>query len=285
MKNIVMATDLTSSSDRAMERAIKLARENNATLSIIHVIENYKDKKLQNSLNGEAYNLIKKYLVGYKYHEEIDINIQVRSSKDNYSAILNYAHEVKADLIVMGMHGKAKFKDLFIGTTIERVISHSPKPVLMVKNKPIAPYKKIVSGIDYSTVSRSALRFAAKLSPKPDIMIVHSYNVVLGYPTASDYAIEIIEQTESTQRHLIQKFAETENNYLKKNHPSFIDHISYKFDTGSASQLIMSEAKKRKADLIAVGTHGSSMLAINKLGGYAKDILQNPPCDVLVVKE
>lgn len=285
MKNIVLATDLTSMSDRAMERAIKLAQENNAKLSIIHVIPNYKDKKLQASLNGEAYNLIKRYLKNYKSDKNLNIDIQVHNSNDNYSAILDYATNTKADLIVVGMHGKAKFKDLFVGTTVERVIRNSMKPVLMVKNKPISPYKKIVAGIDYSPAPRNALRFAAMLSPAPDIMVLHAYNVIIAYPTASDFAVEIIDKTEETQRHILQKFVEIENTYLKKKHPAMIDHISYKLESGSGYDLIIKEAKKRKADLITIGAHGASMLTPSKLGGYAHDILQNPPCDVLVVKE
>ena len=75
-------------------------------------------------------------------------------------------NKIKTDLIIMGMHSKAKFRDLFVGTTVERVVRKGVLwPVLIVKNKPTGPYKNIVAAIDFAPGSKSALRTGYGIVP------------------------------------------------------------------------------------------------------------------------
>jgi len=49
--------------------------------------------------------------------------------------IIRVALEIRADLIVMGSHGRTGFKRLLLGSVAERVIGQAPCPVLVVKKK------------------------------------------------------------------------------------------------------------------------------------------------------
>ena len=60
---------------------------------------------------------------------------------DPFDGILRTAGVVQADLIVMGAHRKQLLRDIFVGTTIERVIRTGPYPVLMVNNEVKQPYR------------------------------------------------------------------------------------------------------------------------------------------------
>src|SRR3546814_1016757 len=53
---------------------------------------------------------------------------------DVFSGILRWAEEIDADLIVVGPH-RRQFRDAFIGTTAERTIAHSQRPVLMARSE------------------------------------------------------------------------------------------------------------------------------------------------------
>src|SRR3546814_12334210 len=57
---------------------------------------------------------------------------------DVFSGILRWAEELDADLIVVGPH-RRQFRDAFIGTTAERTIAHSQRPVLMAAGVPYGP--------------------------------------------------------------------------------------------------------------------------------------------------
>jgi universal stress protein E len=48
---------------------------------------------------------------------------------------LRMAADINTDLIVMGAHRKQFLRDVFVGTTVERVIRTGPYPVLMVNNE------------------------------------------------------------------------------------------------------------------------------------------------------
>jgi nucleotide-binding universal stress UspA family protein len=50
-------------------------------------------------------------------------------------AIIMFAQAKKANLIVLGSHGRTGLRKLLMGSTVERVIGQSPVPVLVVKKK------------------------------------------------------------------------------------------------------------------------------------------------------
>ena len=79
---------------------------------------------------------------------------------DPFDGILKTAAEVNADLIVMGSHRKQLLLDIFIGTTIERVIRKGSFPVLMVNHEAQRKYENVVAAIDMSDASANAVRVA-----------------------------------------------------------------------------------------------------------------------------
>lgn len=285
MKNILLATDLEANSDRAMERALKTAEQQKASLYIIHVIPAYKKRPMGEAFKKDAEQLIKAVLADeFPQYKHVDVQIEVVDSKEAYSKILEYADKIKADLIVMGLHGKTKFRDLFVGTTVERVIRKGRRPVLMVKNKAIVPYDNIISGIDLAPASRNALRLALELFPKADFDIVHTYPLPHTGALAHQYAIQVFDSYRESHEEAMSAFTNTEENYYSKKYnktKKFNIHIS----EGSPLKEILKVAKKRSADLITIGAHGKSMITPSKIGGVAEDILSNPPCDILIVKE
>ncbi len=285
MKKILLATDLTVNSDRAMERALKLAVGTRAKLHIINVMPAYKAKGFGTTFKKDTEDLIKGYIFDYKDSEHIDITITAIQSREPFAEILGYAQKIKADLIVMGMHGKAKFPDLFVGTTIERVARKGAQPILMVKNKPTGPYQSILAGVDFAPASRAALRMAMEIAPQGVFSAVHTYQVAVAYPTMANYAIEAYAHTEETNKKAMDAFLKTEISHFKKEHNGKTKRLSGKMVEGAAYETLVKEARKAKADLIAIGAHGGPVLTPSKLGGAAEYILAHPPCDVLVVRE
>lgn len=286
MKKILLATDLEASSDRAMERALKTAQQQDAELHILHVIPKYKNKPLPKMFKQQAEELIKAVLADeFPTYKNLKIKIEVIISSEPYAEILQYADKIKAELIIMGIHSKVKFRDLFVGTTIERVIRLGRKPVLMVKNKAIVPYDNIVSGIDLAPASRNALRIAMDLYPKATFDLVHTYPVPHTGALAYQYAVEVFDSYKESHQKEMAAFKHTEESYFSKNHNDAKKQLNVHIDEGSPLKEILKIAKQKSADLLTIGAHGKSMMTPSKLGGVAEDILANPPCDVLIVKE
>ncbi len=287
MKNILLATDLTPNADRALARAIKLASEASAQLHVIHVVPPYpfkKTKQLTQSLKEELEDIINKHVKAHRGASNLKPNIMVVQAVDNYLEILKHAHKIKADLVVMGMHGKSKFRDLFVGTTIERVIRKGLKPVLMVKNIPADSYQDVLCGTDFSPGSRAALRVATDIAPNADFHLIHSYEVPYYAEATYEYVVSKALVEEKHQKDM-DNFLKQEIAYFKKQHPNARAQISGKLVPGVAHKVLVKKSKSLKADLLTIGAHGQVgfVLPSSKLGGSAQEILINPPCDVLVV--
>ncbi len=203
---------------------------------------------------------------------------------DNYLEILKHAHKIKADLVVMGMHGKSKFQDLFVGTTIERVIRKGLKPVLMVKNISVDSYQDILCGIDFSPGSRAALRVATDIAPNADFHLIHAYEVPYYAEATYEYVVSKALVEEKHQKNM-DDFLKQEIAYFKTQHPKSRAEISGKLVPGIVHKALVKKVKSLKADLLTIGAHGQVgfVLPSSKLGGSAQEILINPPCDVLVV--
>jgi len=145
---ILAATDLTPASTPAIEKAIKIARENGAKLLIVHV---YRPPHLTQAES-----------VGPGVYEEWDANLRanaerglqpfIESSRRQlvdaqplalpgipHKAILEAAMQNGIDLLVMGTHGRSGVSRLLLGSVAARVISSARCPVLTVRGHMKAP--------------------------------------------------------------------------------------------------------------------------------------------------
>ena len=276
MKNILLATDLTSNSDRAMERALKIAKEHKAKLHIVHVALSYTGPECTE-------HLIHGYLYDYKDSSYVETEITAKQGGEVFLEILDSANTNKIDLIIMGMHGKEKFRDLFVGTTVERVICKGIKPVLMVKEKPAGPYQSVMAAVDFTRESRSALRVSMELAPNAVFCAIHVYK------TPAYYGDELVhihnqEDTEEAKQKVMNAFLGTERGHFSNEHDGEEKRLSGNIVEGLVTDTLMGKAKTLKADLITIGTRGQAGF-IPKLGRIEGDILSDPPCDVLVATE
>lgn len=177
MKNILLATDLASETDRAFGRAIRLASTMSAKLHILHVCAPNSafgnSPRSVNTFKLQARGSLERNIAGNQNLFELQPSISVIEGREPFVEIIKLADSVDAELIVMGMHGKSKLSDLFIGTTIEKVIRKSDRPVLMVKDKPVGEYTTLLIGTDFSAECGKALQITQALSPSGSIHLVY----------------------------------------------------------------------------------------------------------------
>lgn len=282
MKNILLATDLATETNRALGRSVKLASALAAKLHIVHVCPLYSfsnKKKNVLSLKQDAEEGLRNSLAAAaKGRKKLQSSITVIEGGETFAEIINHAKKVKAELIVMGIHGKVKLLDMFVGTTIERVIRKGMTPVLMVRDKPRDQYGNVLVGTDFSIGSTQAFHMALEMAPKGIFHLVHSYIYVGGH--MARYMEDVLEDLANDK---LEKFVKNNRNLLKKYK---ITPKNFHFGTvkGEPHSCLLDAAIKGKADLIAIGTHSNISLMPYKIGGTARDILSDPPCDVLVAK-
>src|SRR5688572_10278430 len=159
---ILAATDLSIRSHRALRRAGLLAQTNEAELTLVHVVDEDQPAELVEIETRE---------VGRILDEQINIVPELRGLRcrrtvttgDPFAGILRTAESTKADLIVMGSHRKQLLRDIFVGTTVERVIRTGPYPVLMANDEAKWSYRTALAAVDMSEPSAHAIRRARQL--------------------------------------------------------------------------------------------------------------------------
>jgi nucleotide-binding universal stress UspA family protein len=150
IQNILYTTDLSPNSDYAYRYAINSAKQHDANIIILHVLETLSDSMLA---------MLSSDLVGAqreKISEEAVVQIQdrlklfcekeLKNDPDclkrvtsvevlrGYPAevILREVEKLNCDMIVMGSHGKGLISQTFLGSVTKRVLRRSRKPVLIV---------------------------------------------------------------------------------------------------------------------------------------------------------
>ncbi|MEL6964517.1 MAG: universal stress protein [Pseudomonadota bacterium] len=279
MKKLLMATDLSARSDRALERAVRLAIDHNGHLTVVHVVDEDLPAPLADAQKSAAEQAIHEHLDDLTSNNGMTISIEVPFGRA-YVDILEMAEKTDADMIVLGVHRNDSFKDMFRGTTAERVIRAGNAPVLLVKDRVRTSYQQIMVGIDFSVYSRRAVEFAIRFVPAGHFHLVHAYDMPFSsLLPGREKRHEISKQHELQFQEMV---AEEMAAFL-----STVDATGPRLETvmeqGVVLDVIQRQVDGLKPDLLVVGTHGRTGVVHALLGSVANDLLKDPPCDVLAV--
>ena len=279
MKSLLVATDLSVRSDRAMVRAVDLARTHGAALSIVHVVDDALPSETAEAQATAARIAIHQHLKDLTDGERLDVSVHVTFGRA-FSGILEALEKSEAQLVVMGTHREDTFKDMFRGTTAERVIRAGNCPVLVAIERGKQPYKRVVVGVDFSVYSRRAVEFAVDFAPTATFHLVHAYDVPFkGFLYGSKRSGE----TDADARGF-ERVVETEMATFLDSVDAGTAHFEQLIAEGQASHILHREIDRLKPDLLVIGTHGRTGVAHAVLGSIAEEMLALPPCDVLAVK-
>ena len=281
MHSILLATDLGSNSDRALERALKLSKESGACLHILHVLPDDKINPVREEQEESTKRLIKAYTDEYKDSDNSNIVIKTVRGKKPHLEITQYASDQDVDLIVMGTHGASKFRDLFLGTTVERALVESSVPVLMVKSKPVGSYKNVLCGIDFAPASKKAFRAATTITPTAVFEIIYAYqNTVMPLNALLIENVGAYSLNEEEREERMVKFINEETEIYKKHNSAALPiKLQYHFLNSDPYRALIEEAEKRNPDLICVGAHSEPL---SKIGPVTNSLMDDPPCDLLI---
>jgi universal stress protein A len=141
-ETILVAVDFSDSSDNAFQRALLMAKQIDARLIVLHVVNEPIDirgyyvspisfEKLDREIEEGAKKMMdtfcQKYLNDFENYESVIVSGQP------HEQIISQATEKNADLIVLGTHGRSGFDHVLFGSTAEKVVRKSPYPVLTIR--------------------------------------------------------------------------------------------------------------------------------------------------------
>ncbi|MDO8875947.1 MAG: universal stress protein [Pseudolabrys sp.] len=281
MRQIVAATDFSTRSQRALRRAGLLARQTTAELTLVHVVDDDQPEALVDVEQREANKFLNEQIGSLAELRDVRCRAVVTTG-EAFDAILRTAKSASADLIVMGSHRKQILRDIFIGTTIERVIRTGPYPVLMVNTDTEHPYRHVIAGVDLSEPSTHAIKTAKVLDLVNDsnLTVVHAFIAVAkGKLYAANAPQDQIEGYVARER---MQASEELFSFLKAQGLGGA-RWSYRIVEGGAFEVISRVAKETVADLVVIGTHGRSGIVKMLVGSVAEEVLRGLDIDILAV--
>lgn len=142
-KRILVPVDGSAAAKRGLTEAIKLARGQRATLRLLHVVDeavlaSYPEPYLFGAEMVEALEqqgrkvLAKAEAVARRARVNVDSVLHTQMARVA-DVIVKQARTWRADLVVLGTHGRRGIDRLLMGSDAELVVRNSPVPVLLVR--------------------------------------------------------------------------------------------------------------------------------------------------------
>ncbi|MAM11635.1 MAG: hypothetical protein CML23_14480 [Rhizobiaceae bacterium] len=281
MKEILLATDFSERSDRALRRATLLARQLGTSLSIVHVVDDDQPRRIVDSERDAASTLLRELQSTVQNVDGIPCETRIVLA-DPFAGIARAAEEALPDLLVIGPHRRQALRDVFVGTTAERTIRSVRCPVLMVNAPPVGSYNHVMLTTDLSEGAEHAANVCKMLgiARGAKVSIVHVFDTPALH-LAMSHAISAVAR---------QAYLEDERKQASRDLSAFVKSVDWRSIRQDVRQLqnspaeeILTASREESADLVVVGTHGRSGLARYLLGSVAEEVLRKADRDVLAV--
>ncbi len=142
LSSLLVPIDFSENSLKALRLAKEVARGTSATIHLLHVVEpvvypadwSYAQvgfADIEQELFDNAEKELK-VLAGELESEGFQVQHSVRRGRAS-DEICSYAAENNVSIVTIGTHGRSGFEHFLFGSTTERVLRHSPCPVLSVR--------------------------------------------------------------------------------------------------------------------------------------------------------
>lgn len=281
MQQIMVATDFSERSDRALRRATLLARAVGAALTLVHGVDDDKPRRTVERERIDAEALLVELTATLREVDGVSSEMRVMLAEAS-EAILRAVREAKPDLLVIGPHRRQIFRDVFVGTTAERTIRAAGCPTLMVNAAPVGAYRHVLLTTDLSAGSKESIAAYLRLdlAKQARHSILHVFDapmlrLVLAHEIPEDdKAAHLADQRASAASQLQDFLATTEAARFSP----ILRH-----EETSASREILTAAAEVGADLVVLGTQGKKGLERFFLGSVAERVLRDAAVDVLAI--
>lgn len=279
LDHILLGQDFSETSSNTLDSAIILAKAFESKITPIYV--------LPDDIVSEKAKMLLKEAAGLKLKETIqkieDQNIETGDALMRHGspidAISRAAVEVNSNLLVLGAGDSSKKQNFKLGTTTERIIQKSEKPVFVIKENLTLSISKILCPVDFSLASERALTNAIIMAKafKAHLTILS----VCETSATSWFVTSEMKNAEDKARFTEHKTKF--ENFLKGFSLSGLDW-SPDITLGSPSTEILKTISNKSIDLLVMGTAGRTGLGRLMLGSVTEKVIREVPCSFMTLK-
>lgn len=288
LRSVLVPVDLTALSDRVLGRLARLPMAEEARLTLLHVVPGALSRRQQRAAARDARRTLAEEALHLRESLPgscaIETVVKVGAAAREIAASANAA---RCELIVMGRGGGRGLRDVVLGSTAERVIRQTRRPVLAVRLPARAAYREPAVALDFDRAAPGVIQLLLRIvpAPRPPITAIHVFDVAYGPAYPSLFEADDDAHVAALEREACAKLTKLLVQAVGRTSlpPDLAPRFRPRVRRGSPRSLIPRIVKKAGTDLLALGTQGRSGLAHVFLGTVAGDVLREVPCDVLVV--
>jgi nucleotide-binding universal stress UspA family protein len=286
--SILATTDFSAPARHAAERAARVAHETGATLTLMHVLPSApllalrqwlgKEHAVEQHLNDDAKRQLHSLASELKTHRHVEVRT-INATGSVLDEISREAQASGAALLVLGARGAGFMRRLALGSTSERLLRRTTRPLLVVRQTPREPYRRVLVAVDFSPWSAHAVALARLVAPHARLMLFSAFQVPFeeklrfaGVDAATIDHYRRQARAEATQR--LHALAAASGLKPSAWEPCIVE--------GDAAQRIVEHEQELDCDLVVLGKHGQSAAEELLLGSVSKHVLAEGSSDVLV---
>ena len=279
LEKVLLAQDFDESSKNVTNAAIELGKVFHSKIVPIHVIPD-------DIINDKVKNLVRQAVVSkleetVKHIEAqgIEVDQPILQNGPAYEVIVKTGASINTNLILTGS-GENRKEALFqLGTTTERIIQNSEKPVFVVKENVPLNVKTILCPVDFSDASKRALHNAIIMARRFNAkLIVFS---VCELQTTSWFSSK--EELEKENNIRCEQHQKEFNTFIKLFNLTDLDY-SLETAKGIPADEILACIENKGIDLLVMGTAGRTGLNRLVMGSVTEKVIREVPCSFLTLK-
>jgi len=289
LRTLIAATDFSAPSRHAAQRAALLARSSGAGLTLLHTVGGSAlddlrrwladDAPAAQAIEADARQRLAELAAELGRAQGIRVSTHLGIGHP-VQQVIRHADEVDADLVVAGTRGAGFFRGVVFGSTAERIDRGASRPVLMLRQLPHEPYRRLLVPVDFSDWSRSAIAQALQIAPDASLVLMHA--VELPYESRmrlAGVADDTLMRYRDAARHeALQRLYDLAA-------ASGLDSGRVRFSTPSGADpwmLIVQEEQDHDCDLVVIGRQGRHAFDEFLLGSTTRMVIAEGAADVLV---
>ncbi len=280
LDKILLATDFSPASDRALEYALSLARHYGSHVYVTHVISLYEYPMMapdvatarEQRYRREAKEAMAKLArSGRLTNVSHDIVIEEGTL---WLTIQRLIEKYGVNLVVAGTQGMGSVQKIFLGSNSEQMFRHLSVPMLTVG--PVAPseplfeaeFEHVLFATDFGPGAQKEAAFALSLAQEHKSKLT-----VLHVSSGSEQTAGLPEETIQRQMRELVKDTHGENS-----------PVDFRVAYGKPVEEILRVRQDTQADLIVMGAKKRKSLAGHMPRTTAFEVVSTAPCPVLTVR-
>jgi nucleotide-binding universal stress UspA family protein len=274
LDTVLVATDFSPASKRAMLYAMSIARRHNSKLVIAHVPSSHSERAVMDAWRAGQTAVTKHYLAGDLDHIEHQLVVKAGDVWPVLSAIVS---EHNVDLIIVGTRGRTGVRKLILGSVAEAIFRQSPCPVLTVgpnsnQDPHIGP-ERILASTGFASHSLLAVQYAVRLAQELHSSLALLHVVTKFQEANSEEMRRLRREREARLRELVPA-----DLHLRVP-PCFF--VAF----GTAIEKILATASEWNANLIVLGLrHVEESSRAESTWARAYEIIRQARCPVMTIR-